>query len=645
LGKLINEEARVSLLEASCLKLVHTAIIIALLSSLLLSLQVNNLTPCCSLDSAPDFSLAPSSTMAFSLRIVWPSIGKPAIVLNGSQLAVRVTAPSSIGSWTFSLYREYREYALSYGAQVYNSSNGEWTVNVTIPNDAARDLYDLHVWAFDGVSNESAEEWNAVQVRPSYPSNFKIFHITDTHLFSTPTPSSQKLLYSLYQAAMANADLVIITGDLTDDGILSSFVFFREILRQSRVPTYLCPGNHDRDATDDSYGFYMSVFGADYFATYVTPDIFLVSANTHRDEYFNSTQLGWIRRDMAASTAQTKILAFHHPLYNVEDPPTFYLQESEALDLLNITQTYGVDVVLTGHLHNDRVDYINGTRWILTTANGGSVWLLPTDPGTHRNGFRILEFENYQLVAWNWTLAAPCSQPWDEVELSRGPNYFHTVDMGMDLGIINHLNYSLPGQIVDVLLTPLTSPAFYHVTGATVLEMVNSTDAWFARLLVDLPAETSTVIRVFTNTPQAPVVESVEYTPTSLVNTVAFIYANVTNPASGVLAVNLNYSLNGASYSTIQMDQVSPNRYRFYRFFDVAGSFTFQVLAWDYSGLKTASAFHTITLTYTTTTTSNLPPIPWPLVAAGVVVGVVAVLVVVVVFWWRPRSSKARRQR
>ena len=629
------------------MKLLQTGIIMLLLSCLFVSMHAGMLAPPFSLNASSEPSpVGPSlpSAMAFSLKVVWPGIGKPAIVLNGSQLAIRMAGPSAISSWTFSLSREYRTYTLPHGVPSYNGSTGEWTINVTIPNNVARDLYDLRVTAFDGVSNVTAEEWNAVQVRPSYPASFKVFHITDTHIFGSTTPSSEKLLYSLYQAAMANADFVVITGDLTDDGVMNSFNFIRLILRQSRVPTYVCPGNHDRDATSDGYSFYLSAFGPDYYAAYVTPDIFLVLVNTHRTERVNTTQMGWIRRDMAASTAQTKILAFHHPLYYVEDPPTYFLAEYEAKELLNITQTYGVDVVLTGHLHNDRVDYVNGTRWIMTTANGGSVWELPTDPGHHRNGFRILEFEDYGLVTWNWTLSQPWSQPWDEVAVSRGPSYFHTVDMGVSVGITNHLNYSLPGQIVDVLVKPLAGPTFYRVTGATVLETVNATTAWFARLLVDLTPDTQTVIQVFTSNPQAPVVEAVEYATSTLVNTVAFIYANVTNPASGVLLVQLNYSLNTASFSTTSMEQVGASRYRFYRFFDVAGTFRFQIIAWDYSGLKTTTGIYSITLASSTTTTTTPPPMPWLLVIAGTVVGAVVILVVLVyLFRRRPWSSAKPR--
>jgi predicted phosphodiesterase len=555
-----------------------------------------------------------------------------------------MAGPGAISAWTFSLYREYRTYTLSHGVPAYNSSSGEWAVNVTIPNNATRDLYDLRVTAFDGAFNVTAEEWNAIQVLPSYPASFKVFHITDTHLESARSASSEKLLYSLYQAALSNADFVIITGDLTDDGFPATFNYLRGILRQSRVPVFVCPGNHDRDPGSTEYNTYVSVFGSDYYAAYVTPDIFIVLANTHFAEILNGTQLGWIRRDMAASTAQVKILAFHHPLYYVEDPPTYFLDVGEAKELLNITQTYHVDVVLNGHLHNDRVDFINGTRWIQTTSNGGSVWLLPTDPGHHRNGFRVLKFEGYQLVAWNWTLSQRWSQPWDEVALSRGPRYFHTVDMGLLLSITNHLNYSLPGQIVDVLLTPLAGPTVYRMTGATVLETVNASTAWFARLLVDLAADTSTTIRIFTSNPQAPVVEAVEYAATTLVNTVAFIYANVTNPASGVLSVEMNYSLNTPGYSTTSMELAGSNRYRYYRFFDVAGTFRFQIIAWDYSGLKTTTGFYDVTLTYPTTTSTTPPPMPWLLVIAGAGVATVTLLLVLVYLFRRRlwSSGKAR---
>jgi UDP-2,3-diacylglucosamine pyrophosphatase LpxH len=61
------------------------------------------------------------------------------------------------------------------------------------------------------------------------------------------------------------------------------------------------------------------------------------------------------------------MLCIHHPLYDFNEPPSYYLEQDEATALIDICEENNVDMVLTGHLHNDRVDRVNGTLWILPT--------------------------------------------------------------------------------------------------------------------------------------------------------------------------------------------------------------------------------------------------------------------------------------
>jgi len=550
-----------------------------------------------------------------------------------------VRGPSNITNWNFALYREYRSYQnLAFDPPVWNSSSGVWHINVSIPAEAERDLYNLQVTLSDGVSQLELEEWNAVQIRYDYPSNFTIFHITDTHLSPTATGESKRLLYSLYQAALANADLVIITGDLVETAATASLKFFHFILKQSRVPTFICPGNHDRDTTGPGFRTYQSFFGADYYVASFGPNVTIVMANSHGDRILNSTQIRWIERDMAASNAQVKILGFHHPLYYVEkEPPEYFLDPDEAEELIRICSENDVDMVLTGHLHNDRVDRVNGTLWILTTANGGPVWTNPADPGHHQYGFRIIRIENYKPVEWNWTLSMPWSQPWDKVALSRTPSYFYDVDVGGYMTLTNRLDTLLTNQIVDFLVQPIGSGVVYRAEGAPVIETANGSEAWLVRFLVDLPVNETITLRVYPSNAQPPTLLGVSYPEVAVTGQCYDIYANWTNPASGILRVRIEVSIDDGPYESHGMRSLGGGRYIYTICLEEPATVNFRILATDYAGLTTTT--ETYTFQYTSATTSIVVPPPTSLMLVVGVGVTILVIVAVVVYFLRIRPG------
>lgn len=570
-------------------------------------------------------------------KIKWPLISHPAIMLNGSIFEVHVQGPSNITAlgWSFSLYREYRSYSLTYDTPLWNSTTSEWQINVTIPTSAERDLYDLQIGLTDGVNNQELIEWNAVQVRYAYPANFTLFHITDTHLVLTSPRQAEVFLAALYRAAMVNADLVVITGDLTEDGMSSTLNSFIQVLRQSRVPTFVCPGNHDKDETGgNTYNTYSSFFGPDYYTANFGPDVFLVLANSGASGILNFTQIGWIERDMAASTAQLKILGFHHPLYYVEGD-NFYLDEDEAIELIRICDTYDVDVVLTGHLHNDRVDWVNDTLWILTTACGGGVWTDPDDPGHHEWGFRVIEFENYVPVKWNWTVSECWSTPYNLVYGDRYPWNFHDVDVGGFGTLTNKQDEPLIGQIVDFLVKPLSGGTVYHAIGAPVVETINGTDAWLVRFLVDLAVDERKTFRLYPSNAQPPTLVGVEYPDSFVPGEIYYIYANWTNPISGIVSTRIEISLNDGPFLSYGMSLFSDGRYMYVLLRQEAASIRFRVSATDYSDQTTTSDVYSIPLAINGVTP---PPINPLIILGGAGVVVVIVVVVAIVFWYRRRS-------
>ena len=568
-------------------------------------------------------------------KIKWPLLSHPAIMLNGSTFEARVKGPSNVTTmgWNFTLYREYRSFSLTYDTPIWNSTTSEWLVNLTIPASVERDLYDLQIELTDGVNNLELLEWNAVQVRYEYPANLTILHFTDTHFQASLSELTQVTLGSLFRAAMINADLIVYTGDLTEDGSLDSITRFRNILRQSRVPIFMCPGNHDKDETGgNTYNTYSSLFGPDYYTANFGPDVFFVSANSGASGILNFTQIGWIERDMAASTAQLKILAFHHPLYYVQGT-NFYLEDAEAVELIRICDTYDVDVVLTGHLHNDRVDRVNDTLWILTTSCGGTVWTEPWEPGHHEWGFRIIEFENYVPVKWNWTVDECWSTPYSLVYGTRTPWFFHEVDVGAQMRVNNKQDEPLFGQILDFLVQPLSGGAFYRATGAPVAETINGTDAWFVRFIVDIAVDEWKDIRIYPSNAQPPILLGVEYPDSFAPNELHYIYADWTNPISGILSTRIEISLNDGPFLSYGMPHFSGNQYLYVLLRSEPASVRFRVSATDYSGQTTTSDVYSIP-----SATNGAPPPIHLLILLGGAGGAAIVVVVVIVFLRRRRS-------
>ncbi len=82
----------------------------------------------------------------------------------------------------------------------------------------------------------------------------KIIHLTDTHLGCARTRYCMSLdPYARLKAAVqdiserhADADLCVVTGDLTHHGLPEEYAAFREVIADLSVPVRLMIGNHDK---------------------------------------------------------------------------------------------------------------------------------------------------------------------------------------------------------------------------------------------------------------------------------------------------------------------------------------------------------------------------------------------------------------
>src|SRR5690606_22047343 len=92
--------------------------------------------------------------------------------------------------------------------------------------------------------------------RPVNPEPLRVLHLTDIHLVgepggtvagADPFAALESLLPRLRDASRP-ADLVVVTGDLSEDGSPASYGRLRDLLAPLDVPVLAVPGNHDSRA-------------------------------------------------------------------------------------------------------------------------------------------------------------------------------------------------------------------------------------------------------------------------------------------------------------------------------------------------------------------------------------------------------------
>jgi Icc protein len=194
-------------------------------------------------------------------------------------------------------------------------------------------------------------------------------HLTDLHV-RPPGVAAYRVVEStmLAQRALCSVarlrprpDAVVISGDLTDCGLVSEYLALDGMLRESLgdLPVYLIPGNHDRrDNFRSGLGNYCGVTSDPEFVQYVVEDLpvrlvmldSVVPGAGHGE--LCSRRLDWLDRCLAAAPARPTMLVMHHPpiLCGLSLLDSIHLRSAEALAEL-LQGHPQVERILCGHHH------------------------------------------------------------------------------------------------------------------------------------------------------------------------------------------------------------------------------------------------------------------------------------------------------
>ncbi len=195
-----------------------------------------------------------------------------------------------------------------------------------------------------------------------------IAHLTDLHMRPRGLPAyrvseTNRMVERAIDAVrrmLPKPDCVIISGDLTDCGLVEEYELLRGLLARLDMPVYLIPGNHDR--RDNFKSVLAGFHGVTEDATYIRfavegGPVRLIALDTvvpgKSEGAMHADQLGWLETVLAAGHDTPTIVFMHHPPFicGIEHMDKIRLLEgAEALERI-IAANPQVERVLCGHHH------------------------------------------------------------------------------------------------------------------------------------------------------------------------------------------------------------------------------------------------------------------------------------------------------
>ena len=148
-------------------------------------------------------------------------------------------------------------------------------------------------------------------------------------------------------------DAVVITGDLTNEGLIKEYEKCKELVSKLNCKKIISiSGNHDY--RNSGYLAFKKFFPFETINEF-GKDVVLVTVGTARPDR-NEGEVGyrqnlWIERTMQKYVDKVKILAMHHHLVGIPDTGSDRVTVIDAGDVLRTILATKVDLVLCGHKH------------------------------------------------------------------------------------------------------------------------------------------------------------------------------------------------------------------------------------------------------------------------------------------------------
>ncbi len=188
-----------------------------------------------------------------------------------------------------------------------------------------------------------------------------VAQLTDTHLFADDDDTmcdcqTNHTFAAVMQAVaqlQARPDLLLLTGDISQDETSASYAYARSLIAPLAVPTYWLPGNHDQNVASIASLNGGSVLSDKSFSRGGWRFILLDSRIQGQPEgRLSQAQLQWLEQQLQ-DASPTLVAVHHHPIAcGLAEMDRMGLTNAD--DLLAIVDRHPqVKLVIFGHIHQE----------------------------------------------------------------------------------------------------------------------------------------------------------------------------------------------------------------------------------------------------------------------------------------------------
>ncbi|MBF2051687.1 MAG: 3',5'-cyclic-AMP phosphodiesterase [Elainella sp. C42_A2020_010] len=194
-------------------------------------------------------------------------------------------------------------------------------------------------------------------------SPLQVVQLSDTHLFADPnrellglsTADSLKTVLDSVRQIQPKPDLLLLTGDLSQDESAKSYERLRDLLEPLQIPAYWLPGNHD----------YPPLMAQILVTPFIATDkvfqgggwnFILLNSMATGKVYgeLSAASLDWLEQQLQQCPVQPTLIALHHPPCPIGSNwmDQIGLRHPEALFAV-LDRYEQVKLVLFGHIHQE----------------------------------------------------------------------------------------------------------------------------------------------------------------------------------------------------------------------------------------------------------------------------------------------------
>jgi Icc protein len=151
--------------------------------------------------------------------------------------------------------------------------------------------------------------------------NYKIIQISDSHLFANKddtlwcinTYEQLKKLIQYFKTTKIKPDILLITGDLSNDFSAQSYQNLQEIIAPLKIPTYCLPGNHDSPKKmQESFGKLESAISIPNWRIVLLDSSTLLNRLGLPNGYLAPKQIRFLAKQIKNAPEKNIMIALHH---------------------------------------------------------------------------------------------------------------------------------------------------------------------------------------------------------------------------------------------------------------------------------------------------------------------------------------------